>query len=150
VLVKRSAERVRTGSSRHGVWRFRFSAAGTFPKARRFTEADGLQLGKIAQILLQCLRGTEDLLARYGGEEFIRVLPGADADVALNRREAMRMSIEASTFGMTVSVGTRTQISKAVGSYDALIGGADQVLYAAKHGGRNQVQSRVGMRTGYD
>ena len=148
--MKRSAERVRTGSSRHGVWRFRFSAAGTFPKARRFTEADGLQLGKIAQILLQCLRGTEDLLARYGGEEFIRVLPGADADVALNRGEAMRKVIEASTFGMTVSIGICTRIPKAVVSYDAFIGGADQVLYAAKHGGRNQVQSRVGMRTGYD
>ena len=111
---------------------------------------DSLQLEKIAQILLQCLRGIEHLLARYGGEEFIRVLPDADADVVLNWGEAMRKAIEASTFGMTVSVGTLTRIPKAVGSYDALIGGADQALYAAKHGGRKQVQSGAGMRTGYD
>lgn len=150
MLVKRSAERVRTGSSRHGVWRFRFSAARASLKARRFTEAAFLQLGKIAQILLQCLRGTEDLLARYGGEEFIRVLPGADADVALNRGEAMRKAIEASTFCLAISVGIFTRIPKAVESYDALVGGADQALYATKHGGRNQVQSGAGMRTGYD
>ena len=46
---------------------------------------DSLQLEKIAQILPQCLRGTEDLLARYEDKEFIRVLPDADADVVLNR-----------------------------------------------------------------
>ncbi len=77
------------------------------------------------------------------------MLPDADADVVLNRGEAMHKVIEVSIFGMTVSVDTRTQIPKAVGSYDALIGGAYQALNAAKHGGRKQVQSGTGMRTGY-
>jgi|GEM_PF-1062578 len=94
--------------------------------------------------LLPCLRRTEDLLARYGGEEFMVILPGADGVVAALTAENMRASIEASTIGVTISVGISvTSLSATSGSDQVIaeqIRKADEALYMAKKLGRNRVQ----------
>jgi diguanylate cyclase (GGDEF)-like protein len=100
-------------------------------------------LKQLAEQLMQCLRRTEDLLARYGGEEFLVVLPGADADIAASMAETMRLNIESSSLGVTISVGVCTKVPSAEntsGSAAELIAAADKALYVAKREGRNVVR----------
>jgi diguanylate cyclase (GGDEF)-like protein len=82
-----------------------------------------------------------DLLFRYGGEEFVVILHGCsdeDADVALER---FRRAVEAYEFPevkrVTVSIGFSKLVPGELPS--TLVELADKALYAAKHGGRNQV-----------
>jgi diguanylate cyclase (GGDEF)-like protein len=98
--------------------------------------------------LLQQKSRKEDLPCRYGGEEFVMVLPSAALDMAVNRandiREAVsRMKVRTGndSFGsVTVSIGVAT-FPLHGDKPDALLTQADLALYAAKHGGRNQVQT---------
>jgi diguanylate cyclase (GGDEF)-like protein len=96
-------------------------------------------LAQIAERLTQSLRRLEDLLARYGGEEFIVVLPGADIEVAATMAETMRQTIEASTLGVTISVGVCSRVPDG-GTAADLIAAADKALYVAKREGRNAVR----------
>ena len=96
-------------------------------------------LKALVQECLACLRRTEDLLARYGGEEFVVVLPGADLAVARNLAEAMRLCIEGSSLGVTISVGVSVAIPNGDVLLADLFARADEALYAAKRGGRNRV-----------
>lgn len=88
-----------------------------------------------------------DIYCRYGGEEFLLVLPGMEARAACERAERLRREIAMTPvmFGATCFVVTA---SFGVASFplhgrsdDELIAAADKALYAAKEGGRNQVQS---------
>lgn len=87
-----------------------------------------------------------DLLARYGGEEFAIVLTRTALDEAVSIAERVRqltaaapVEFEDLSIPITVSIG----ISCDTGLTDArttdLLARADEKLYAAKHGGRNQV-----------
>ena len=96
-------------------------------------------LKALVQECLACLRRTEDLLARYGGEEFVVVLPGADLAVARNLAETMRLCIEGSSLGVTISVGVSVAIPNGDVLLADLFARADEALYAAKRGGRNRV-----------
>ncbi|MCM1985163.1 sensor domain-containing diguanylate cyclase [Lyngbya confervoides] len=87
-----------------------------------------------------------DHAARFGGEEFALILPNADleeAQVVANRlclgiaAGAIRLS-EALSVQVTASLGCATFPSTA-SSEHALLTQADQALYRAKAGGRNQV-----------
>lgn len=86
-----------------------------------------------------------DVPCRYGGEEFMLVLPNMPLEVAHNRAEIWRDSFKSLrvNFGQfqlhsTISIGLATYPGHGK-SRDTLIEAADQALYIAKHGGRDQV-----------
>jgi hypothetical protein len=90
--------------------------------------------------------------ARYGGEDLALILPGTDEAGAVKIAEAIRAAIEAlalphagnSSCGgiVTASAGIAIAGTKDA-DYDpvSLIKVADELLYEAKHAGRNQVVS---------
>jgi len=89
----------------------------------------------------------EDFLARIGGEEFVVLLPGTDRAAALRAAGRLRQTVEATeirhdggTLRITASFGTSV-LAPEDGSIDALLSRADNALYRAKEGGRNQVRT---------
>jgi diguanylate cyclase (GGDEF)-like protein len=95
-------------------------------------------LRSLARIFIAQLRRTSDFLARYGGEEFLVAMPGADAEVATDIAESMRLAVADSTLGVTISIGVCTEVPNG-GSPQALVERADRALYRAKEQGRNRV-----------
>jgi diguanylate cyclase (GGDEF)-like protein len=100
----------------------------------------------VAEALRTALRSPDDILVRYGGEEFAIVLEGASlpetVDVAERLRLAVRrLRIPHSSLGpgkvVTVSVGVAAA-SDFISPTKA-IEQADQLLFAAKKGGRDRV-----------
>ncbi len=92
----------------------------------------------------QNLRGT-DLAGRIGGEEFLLVLPETEMAGALLLAERLRASLSDTThllptgpIQVTCSLGV-AQWVQADRDAGALLGRADEALYAAKRQGRNQV-----------
>ena len=86
-----------------------------------------------------------DIVGRYGGEEFVVVMPGIDAKQAVMVAEKARAAIFALADGdflavpkLSSSFGVADMTSGAPDA-DALVDAADQALYLAKQGGRNQV-----------
>jgi len=103
-------------------------------------------LRSFAQIVRASLRGG-DVAARYGGEEFAVILPNTDAetsrDVATRLRicvQGARMHTCSGFLRVTVSCGAAAVCGPGSrAQLESLIERADQALYAAKRGGRNQV-----------
>jgi diguanylate cyclase (GGDEF)-like protein len=87
-------------------------------------------------------RRETDLAARLGGEEFVLLLPSADVAGAVSAAERIRQDLASSTVPgigtVTVSLGVATFPEDGSCEED-LIRAADERLYAAKAGGRNQV-----------
>jgi diguanylate cyclase (GGDEF)-like protein len=104
-------------------------------------------LAELAQILDTGARES-DVCARYGGEEFALVLPETAEQGARILAERIRAKVAAATFPgglkLTISIGVAATDEAAL--FTQLIDRADQALYAAKQGGRNQV--RVADMTG--
>ncbi|KQQ86456.1 hypothetical protein ASF77_20550 [Massilia sp. Leaf139] len=110
-------------------------------------------LGAFAGLLQSMVRDAVDTVVRYGGEEFLIVLPQTDLAGAQALAERIRATFaEAATpvGGQTV----RATASFGVASvpalhphpparFEALIGAADDALYAVKRGGRNGVRGTV-------
>lgn len=92
---------------------------------------------------------TIDIIARYGGEEFIVILPETATDGAVTFAERLRKSVDEHTFELsgerrfhlTCSIGVATFPTPRVASTEDLFARADEALYRAKSGGRNQVHS---------
>jgi two-component system cell cycle response regulator len=87
-----------------------------------------------------------DMPGRYGGEEFIAILPDTDEEAAGAFAERVRRAVEEHAFRdgetevrMTVSCGVASFPGDGVDRPEALLKAADEALYQAKHGGRNQV-----------
>jgi two-component system cell cycle response regulator len=90
-----------------------------------------------------------DLVARYGGEEFVVILPQTSVEGGVTFAERLRERIAAQEFlvsddrmvHLTVSIGIATFPSHRVESMEDLFARADEALYRAKSGGRNQVRT---------
>jgi diguanylate cyclase (GGDEF)-like protein len=98
----------------------------------------------IAAIMRERVR-TTDIVARLSGDEFAVLMPQTDTDGALQLGEDLRAQVaEGATTGLdiesaTISVGiTMFGGERGVGA-EAVLVAADQAMYRAKEGGRNQI-----------
>lgn len=96
-------------------------------------------LRAVAEVLREHAR-QGDTAARYGGEELALVLPGADLSGAVAAAERVRAAIAqvVAPAPVTASLGVAVYPSCASDG-PGLIAAADEALYVAKDGGRNQV-----------
>jgi len=99
---------------------------------------------ELGAILRRAKRET-DIVARFGGEEFCVLCEETDTEGALLLAERIREELKETIFrtelgklNVTASLGVATYPEHAD---DALFEASDKALYAAKHGGRDQVQS---------
>lgn len=118
---------------------------------KRVNDTYGHQIGdvvlrEVAQLLKNNIRDI-DLAGRYGGEEFLVILPGTGQEGAMVLAERMRKKIEnlripltPEGFRVTISMGCVAFPHPNADSPATLLKMADTALYAAKDGGRNQVQ----------
>ena len=108
-------------------------------------------LRAISKIALEVSR-QEDVAARYGGEEFMLILPETDLEGAMNIAERLRKAIESEVIedndvssSVTISCGvtcykpTKDEKTEVHQLARIIIKKADEALYKAKDGGRNQV-----------
>jgi len=103
-------------------------------------------LRNVAQVLEASLRRA-DILCRYGGEEFVVILPEIDGKHGQIVGEKLRRAVLAASFdGEQNLPGKHVTISVGVAAFpehgetaEDILHKADQALYAAKAGGRNQV-----------
>jgi diguanylate cyclase (GGDEF)-like protein len=107
-------------------------------------------LQDFARLLLSMTREGIDTVVRYGGEEFLLILPetgldrGKDLAERMRARFASARSICGDThIATTASFGVvtaRLSPQLPVVASQTLIAHADELMYAAKRGGRNQVR----------
>jgi diguanylate cyclase (GGDEF)-like protein len=87
-----------------------------------------------------------DAIGRTGGEEFLVILRDTNAAQAIEIAERLRAAVERTDFS-SVEPGLRVTISLGVvtlsqhDSFDAMAKDADELLYRAKEGGRNRVET---------
>ena len=120
---------------------------------KNFNDTHGHQTGDqvlrlVASILKQNVKG-RDLAARYGGEEFAIILPQTELPAAKIVAEQIRMAVASKELvkkstgdklgRVTLSIGV-AQLGE-TDNVTSLIARADECLYAAKHAGRNNVQT---------
>ncbi len=119
-------------------------------------------LKAVALVLAQHARRPLDLAARFGGEEFAIVLFDTSREHALRigeeiLEEVRRLGIvhtdSSAASVLTISIGIACVVPVARRSCAGLLQLADQALYAAKDGGRNQARLLEAeyehMQTGY-
>jgi len=134
---------------------------------KKYNDRYGHQAGDevmkaVAGVLARFARRPLDLAARYGGEEFAVLLYDATREHAANIGEeilrdvrALRIPHADSEAGgiLTISIGVASVVPVARRSSAGFVQLADQALYAAKDGGRNQAQlleeEYQHMKTGY-
>jgi two-component system cell cycle response regulator len=91
-----------------------------------------------------------DTVARYGGEEFVAILPETSPGGGIVFAERLRERVASRAFDvgpgrrpvhLTVSIGIASFPSPQVETIEELFARADEALYRAKSGGRNQVRT---------
>lgn len=103
-------------------------------------------LREVAQIIKESVRCT-DIAARYGGEEFAILLPSSDLTVGYQIAERIRTQIEGYPFiidqqkiPVTISGGVGvSSISLSKNEQSIFVDCVDELLYRAKHSGRNLI-----------
>ncbi len=104
-------------------------------------------LKMLASILQTTVRGV-DTVGRFGGEEFVVVLPETPPEEAFQAAERLRLAVARASFPghadtpntlvlKTISLGVAT-FPSVTEDVQALVTLADDALYRAKRGGRNQ------------
>lgn len=103
-------------------------------------------LAEFAKRISQSVRGI-DLAARYGGEEFVVIMPDTPLDIAAKVGERLRAMTADTPFSVSADIG-KLPVTVSIGVAElnaqdidltAFLERADEALYDAKHGGRNQV-----------
>ncbi|MEM9365338.1 MAG: diguanylate cyclase [Planctomycetota bacterium] len=100
-------------------------------------------LRRVSTVLRE-LHEQKHIVCRYGGEEFCVVMPDADLDTAFEEAERTRLAImdirltDPAALRLTASLGV-SELQFAPEDTQGLINQADECLYVAKRGGRNQV-----------
>ncbi len=119
---------------------------------KRFNDTYGHAAGDtvlkaVAEVFRSIVRG-EDIVCRYGGEEFTIILPDIGEDIANQRAEAIRKSVEKLRVPLKTEDYAQVEVTVSIGvafypadgtSSDALLRMADEALYRAKREGRNRV-----------
>lgn len=100
-------------------------------------------LVEVSEIIQSCIR-EEDRMARWGGEEFSILLPRSGRTEAELVCERVRRGIEKHAFralpkNQTITVSIGIALSQDKLEHSELLRRADQALYEAKEGGRNQI-----------
>jgi diguanylate cyclase (GGDEF)-like protein len=114
----------------------------------QFGHARGdLVLRRIAEVITKAVRSI-DIVGRYGGDEFVIALPETDTFFAAHMAERVRLNIAKTDISrestdrivnkMTGSMGIATFPSHGT-SPEVLLANADEALYRAKAGGKNQI-----------
>ena len=101
----------------------------------------------IADTISKEIRSDIDIVARFGGEEFVVGLIETDADGMVETAERIRKAVQKLSFDIhqaeplrvTVSIGAFLLQPNFNGDLQKAVNNADQALYRAKEGGRNQV-----------
>ena len=103
-------------------------------------------ISSVAMLLRQRLRQS-DIIGRYGGEEFAAILPDCGMaqayrlmDEIRERFSELKFNHGESEFSCTISAGLAETNRHPECDGEALLIRADEALYAAKNGGRNQVR----------
>ena len=105
-------------------------------------------LRQVAQLLVEAVGRPGDLVARYGGEEFVCLMPDVSGGGALTVANKLMATLRAAGIihprspagpRLTISIGVAT-VKDLSGQPEQLVEYADQLLYAAKAAGRNQVK----------
>jgi two-component system, cell cycle response regulator len=120
---------------------------------KRVNDTHGHKMGdevlqRVAGVLSESLR-KYDRLGRWGGEEFLLILPDTDSQGAMIVAERLRVQTAETNipqengepFSVQISLGVATTIVLKFSTITlaGFIDEADQALYKAKQGGRNQV-----------
>ena len=100
----------------------------------------------VAEVLKNYFR-TADFISRFGGEEFCVILPETVLASAHLTAERIRMAVSniklsdnGREIAVTISIGLATFDPK-MKNFTELVEAADKMLYKAKEGGRNRVES---------
>ena len=101
----------------------------------------------IADAISGEIRKDIDIVARFGGEEFVVGLIETDAEGMVETAERIRKAVQKLAFDVhlaeplrvTVSIGAFLLTPSFNGDLQKAVNNADQALYRAKEGGRNQV-----------
>ncbi|MDD5943400.1 sensor domain-containing diguanylate cyclase [Fibrobacter sp.] len=101
----------------------------------------------IADTISKEIRSDIDIVARFGGEEFVVGLIETDANGMVETAERIRKAVQKLSFDIhqaeplrvTVSIGAFLLQPNFNGDLQKAVNNADQALYRAKEGGRNQV-----------
>lgn len=109
-------------------------------------DAGDFVLKELANLIRKNGVREQDIFARYGGEEFVILLPQTNLKQAFEIAERLRKLVEQHNFNyeqnklpVTASIGV-ADYRQGVTSGTELFKRADQAVYQAKQGGRNQVQ----------
>lgn len=107
-------------------------------------------LRTVAQTIKKSVQRAQDMVCRYGGEEFAVILPDTDLNGAHTLAEKIQQAVlnleisherSSAANQITISAGVACLVPGAGTTPHDLIKQADDNLYQAKAGGRNQVGS---------